>query len=225
MKTIARIGLVILSVAVIGVRGTQAQAGGAVSNLDEESIAGWPISHSLWYGAAFVTGGEATQLESIALQMGTGSSQPDQPMVLALYYATEEGKVGTNTGVTFQASPSDSDNSSGQFTWTPLSTFQLASSTRYWVALTSATENGGDYSWEYTDSTQFTSQGGWSLKTGYALSTNQGATWSEDTGLTPKFSVSANAVPEPGSAVLMTLGAVGIFIVICRRGRSSSGCV
>ncbi len=210
MKAMFRFWAVALGLAALGADEVKAQTVGSVSNTEETTIAGWAVSKSLWLGAAFETGSETSQLDSITLVLGAGELTPNQPMVLSLYGATTGGHVGEDTGVVFQANRSATDNSSGDVVWTPLTAFQLRASTRYWVTFTSLVENGSDFNWSYTDSTQYVSEGGWSLVTGsYALSTNQGSTWSEDSGLTPKLSVSASAVPEPGVIELVAVGLLG----------------
>jgi hypothetical protein len=84
----------------------------------------------------------------------------------------------------------------------------LYSNTTYWVYLTSpAGDNGG---WGGSFANDETGAPGWSIgDTGWSLG--------GPTDATPTFSVNAVLIPEPQSALLFSLGALGMMVAVVRR--------
>ena len=84
--------------------------------------------------------------------------------------------------------------------------------TTYWFAL-AASGIGTGFRWNYTDTLQ-------SNLPNYAVSNDNGATWSVGTPAGPFILQVNSAVPEPSSLVLLALGVSATGIAMRRRSAS-----
>ncbi len=180
-----------------------------VSSLGQPSTGSAAVGSDSLLAAPFLTGGNpgGYALDSVQLAITPASGSPNGFTVM-LYSAggltalLPESSLGTFSG-------SSDPVSGGIFTYTA-SSLTLSPDTSYFIVLNAGTSvANGAYAWSFDNSPPVTS-GGWG-GTDYLLSSSDGSSWNshfED----PQFSLTATAVPEPDSFLLMGLSGV-LFLV------------
>lgn len=176
---------------------------------------GWPgdtVTRTAYLASSFTTNASAASytLDTVIVDMGTAITpgggfklelRSDQSLVPGAVVAELVG----------EGNPSD-----GLFAYTPAATVILNANTTYWL-VASVSGGTGEYRWRAAASNDQT--GDWAIGNNIGFSGNSGANWSLQ-GFPPSlFSISATAVPEPGSAILLLLGGAGMCL-----HRRSRGC-
>lgn len=103
-------------------------------------------------------------------------------------------------------------------TLTPVTDFQLAPNTTYWVRFFSTTPGSGTQ-WNAVPSTQPTASGdfpGLVTLLGYRNSNDSGGGWGTS-GLTNAINISLVTIPEPGTLALLALGIAGGIVARRRK--------
>ena len=166
---------------------------------------------SNWLASSFGTGDATSQLDSITLLLQNpvaGSA------VLDLY--TDGGQQpGTLVGTL--TAPSSYLGPLVETTFTS-SGITLAADSTYWVVLSAAS---GEFDWSWASSDSGTGVG---FTDTWSQSLDGGSTWFTFVGPDSyplQMIVTASAVPEPGSLVLLGLGVGLVLRPLCRRRRRS----
>jgi hypothetical protein len=154
---------------------------------------------------AFDTGNASLyNLNSIALRMDNAFGTPGGGFNLSVWTdnaGVPDTLIGTLTG---NADPA----TAGTYTYNA-SGITLSPLTQYWVVATSLSSNPDPqnyYFWAVTQSNAYSSSGGWSMVTGVNYGSNDGTNWeAQAPDYTLQFSVTATAVPEPGTVTLIML--------------------
>lgn len=163
------------------------------------------------YAQEFLTGSSSVTLSSIVVSLGNASGTFTASADLV---ANNSGLPGSSvlTGFTVPAIPTGSP---ANLTFTPTSSVTLSANTDYWFVL-SASGSGGDYQWQYTNtlSPSFPN---------YAVSNNNGTSWTIGTPAGPFLleATAASPVPEPSSLVLVTCGFLAFAAVLSLQRRKA----
>lgn len=158
--------------------------------------------------AGFTTGNTALayQLNSVVISIFGSINNPAPGFVVAIY-TNNSGQPGSLLGT---LSGSNSPSTAGEYTYTAAG-ITLSALTPYWVVVTgtfTASDANTFYLWNTTQSSTYTSTGGWTIQTGTVPGSDDGgATWHEQQeGFTPVFAINASAVPEPATFALALIG-------------------
>ena len=156
-----------------------------------------------WLAASFSTDGSAYTLSSLTLELARTSISGTA--VVDLY--SDGGLEPGSLLATLTTSTTSTTAAPVVFTGTAGT---LLADTTYWVVLRAVT---GAFEWSWA-STNLGAGAGFSTTT--ATTDDAGSTWFTATSYPYQMSVSATAVPEPGSIVLAALGAACAFPVFRR---------
>jgi len=198
----------------------QAQEIVYVSDLGQTTTSSNLTGSDSWLAASFETGTNAGgySLDSIQLAMANASGNPSG-FTFMLYSANgsispgHEITPGTSlTTLNGSANPS----TAGIYTYTPASSFDLSSSTPYFIVLTAGTTvANGAYEWSNTGvfPISYNENGGWRAMIGGAIVDNyqssNGSSW-KPLGAAPEYAIAATPIPEP-SPLLLLLGSGVLF--------------
>jgi hypothetical protein len=217
MKKLIVVG-VVLVLGVVVTDSARAQGTLFVSSLGQPSTGSAAVGSDSRLAAPFLTGNNpgGYAFDSIELNMTSASGDPSGFTVQLYTEVTLNGdavpgsSLGTLTGST---DPATAD----VYTYTA-SGLSLSPSTYYFIVVTAVTSvANGAYAWSFDNSSPVTS-GGWG-GTVFLLSSSDGSSWNanfED----PQFSLTATAVPESDTLVLM--GLPGLLFLAWRRWRASA---
>jgi hypothetical protein len=185
-----------------------------ISTLNQPSAGSAAVGSDSWLAVAVTTGGNSGgyALDSIELDMTPATGDPSG-FTVQLYSMVVSaapspgGSLGTLTGSTDPVS-------AGLYTYTA-SGLTLSPSTEYFIVLSAETPvASGACSCSYENTSPSSTSGGW-LGGGYYQSSD-GIHWTPKVDL--QFSLTATAVPEPDTLVLM--GLPGLLFFACRRWRA-----
>jgi hypothetical protein len=210
MKNAIMSGVIVVAMGLLAPQTVWCQGTLYVSSLDQPSAGSAEVGSDSWVAAWFRTGSNpgGYALDSLQLDMTPATGDPGG-FTVQLYTAGNYN--GTEVPVSSLATLTGSSDpvTAGVYTYTA-SGLTLSSSSDYYVVLTAGTPVAtGAYDWSFDNSTADTS-GGWS-GSDYLLSSSDGSSWKpnfEDA----QFSLTATAVPEPDTLVLMGLPG-GLFFV------------
>ncbi len=191
-----------------------------ISTLNQPSAGSVAVGSDSWLAVAVTTGGNpgGYALDSIELDMTPATGDPSgytvQLYSMVVSGAPEPGSsLGTLTGSTDPVS-------AGQYAYTA-SGLTLSPSTEYFIVLSAETPvASGAYSWSYENTSSPNTSGGW-IGGGYFQSSD-GRQWNSHGAPNGdlQFSLTADAVPEPDTYVLMALP--GVLFFVWRRWRAKA---
>lgn len=189
------------------------------SNLSESTVRTKEIAQDSWVAVTFTTGTNPNgySLDSIQLSMGESTGSPDG-FNLSLYAVVPGGTIGSPDFDRNLGDLSGSDPlSEGVFSYSAFG-LTLAPSTSYFVVATSSTSAEiGAFQWNVPSSGAYDSIEDWTM-VGARLESDNGADWSTVRGLL-QYGVSATAIPEPSTLVLLGCGALFAAIRLRRAMR------
>jgi PEP-CTERM motif len=213
-KTITN-GVMLLTIAVFTRQMTQAQGTTYLSGLEQTTIGGDNVGNDSWLAASLLTGHNANGylLNSVQLAMADASGNPSGFTVMIYANGNPTG-TGAFPGSSLGAlNGSANPSTTGIYTYTAANITLLPNSF-YFIVVTAATAvANGAYEWNQSASPP-SSNGGWGGGGTYLSS--DGSSWSPFSGTYGQFSVTATAVPEPSSVVLLLMGG-GALAYVRRR--------
>jgi len=221
MKNAIMVDLIVVATAVFAPATARCQGTVYVSNLGQPSVGSGAVGSDSWLAAEISTGGNpgGYVFDSLQLAMTPATGNPSDFMV-QLY--TSGGGVGAivpeNSFATLTGSSDPA--TAGLYTYT-VSGLTLPPSQIYFVVVTAGTPiASGAYAWSYENTSPATSSGGWGG--GGYLQASDGIHWNflgASVGQL-QFDVTATAVPEPDTLVLM--GLPGVLFFAWLRWRASA---
>jgi hypothetical protein len=163
---------------------------------------------AVWQAVTFTTDNSSPSftLNSLTLKLN-GESLAGGNFFVAIYtHSVDEpgSLIGTLSGSASPATP-------GNFAYTATG-ITLSSNTSYWVV--AGSNSGGNYEWDFSDNGGADST--WDIANVTVGSGDQGASWSNQFAGAYQFSVTATAIPEPGTWSL--LAALVALVVARLRG-------
>jgi hypothetical protein len=179
----------------------------AVSNLTETKHGSVNVTTTAWWASSFTTHSETSYtLNSVSLKLSAASNTAGNFFVRL--YSNGSGVPGSSLET---LSGTGNPSSATTYSFTSGGT-TLNQGTTYWL-VAGVTSGAGDYSWDWTNSTAQDSVEGQSWGIGnddVHTSSNSGSTWVFD-GAAMQFSVTATAIPEPGTyAAIFGVAALGL---------------
>ncbi len=207
------INLIILSaLALLTPQTSPAQGTVYVSNLNQPSTAGAPVASDSWFAESFETGTNpgGYTLNSIQLMLGLASGNPGG-FGVSIYSENIHKFPGDSlASLTGSTSPA----AGGLFNYAA-SDVALLPSAYYFIVITAATPvAAGSYSWSVANNFTYSSADNWVLGPYYYASAD-GSVWTRN-GHPFEFVITATAVPEPSSLMLLGLGGL-MFLGLARR--------
>jgi len=204
---------------------TPALAGVVVlSNLTNNSTGSDTVNYQSWTGDAFLTDGQSWRLNSVTLDMSSGTSGAG--FYFVAIYSDNMGEPGSPLE-TLTGNPDP--YIAGQYTYTAAGAGLLLNpNTKYWVVqgLSSSVSGTGSYKTKYTSNSNET--GDWSLPaSGYQGYLTPGNSWDVLDFDYRKFEITATsnaAVPEPSTWALGLLGSALVAGVARRRRQRTTAC-
>jgi hypothetical protein len=186
-----------------------------ISNTNQPSFASPPVVFAgQWLAAPFVTGPSAARLDSISLPVDSGFGPTGTFWVTI--YGDNAGLPGSPLAGGLLNGPSHP--TSAYQTYSALPSLVLAPTTKYWVVAASddPATSGGAYDWWDVNTTNYTSNFGWTFFNYDAFTSNGGTTWiSTETAETPHplfLAINGAIIPEPSSLLLVPFGAAILFV-------------
>jgi hypothetical protein len=202
-----------------GLQLSELQAEVVISNLPNTVTGGSTVSNAIWKAMLFTTGSSPTQLDSVVVGLNppTGATPPITPQVKLSLFSVSGGNPAAELLTTGLVSV-DMQALQGLYTFFEASPFALAANTQYALVVTSDT---GAIKWGRNSNGTPTGSGGFQSN-GFRQSLDSGGTWSTPGG--QDNAVQISVVPEPGTMLLLGIGAAGSWgLAACRRRRSSEG--
>ena len=220
MKKTIISSITVLMVALLCPQIIQAQGTIYLSSLSQTSTGSFSVGGDSWLSAAFETGNNTSgyALNSIQLGMTNASGNPSGFTVM-LYSAIQNGEFSPESSLD-TLNGSTNPATGGIFTYAPASSLILSSDTVYFIVLTAGTAiaSGAYYNWSGA-SIGYNPIDGWKAPVGFTRPDNyqssDGLHWNVIPYPYPQFAVTATAVPEPSSEILLGLG--GLFFLWHRR--------
>jgi hypothetical protein len=189
-----------------------------LTSLGQPSIGSAAVASDSWQAEVFGTGKNpgGYVLDSIQLAMTPASGAPDDFTVM-LYTAT--GIIGAAPGNSIGTLSGSSDPSTGGLYTYTADSLDLAPSTDYFIVVTAGTAaSAGAYAWSLENTSSATSSGGWGG--GILFSSSDGSSWNYTSGTVPQFDLTATAIPEPDTLILM--GLPGVLFFVWRRWQTKA---
>jgi hypothetical protein len=191
-----------------------------LSNLGQASTGSDAVGSNSWLAAGFGTGTNVSGylLNSIQLAMTAASGSPSGFTVMV--YANS-GPAGISPGSSLGTLSGSTDPAtSGIFAYTPTANLTLSPSAFYYIVLTSGTAvSNGAFEWSLAGANSYNPSDGWFSLGGVWTSSN-GSSWPSPIAGNLQFAVTATAVPEPSSEILLGLGGVFLFSILSRRRKT-----
>jgi len=215
LVTILTLALSVLSAPTARAQGTTTY----LSNLGQASTGSLAVGTNSWVAIAFYTGTNARHyvINSIQLAMADATGSPSNIKVMLALPAAGADFLVPGPMFLDTLSGSLDPTSSGIYTYTPTTTISLLGGYPYCIVLTADTlVANGAYEWSYANTDTYQASGGWSFGGMWTSSTSVGYQRAPS-GTFPLFAVSATAVPEPSSVVLLALGGL---CFLCRRRKA-----
>jgi hypothetical protein len=186
-----------------------------VSNLDENVALFFSVgANDDWAGSRFITDGSSPSFTLQSITVGLANAEGGGGFFVALF-----SDAGGLPGIALEPlTGSDDPLSEGDYEYTS-SGISLAPNSSYWV-VAGIQETGGTFNWKAAGS-QFNFTGPWTIPSTNTHITSfpaGGSTWNtsfNNDGFPFLFSVSAVAVPEPSTAVLL-LRTMSIMMIVLR---------
>jgi hypothetical protein len=219
MKTIT----LIFAVGLLAAQTVQAQ--GTVtylSNVGQASAGGVAAGSDSWWAEDFATGNNpgGYVLNSVQLGMTDASGSPNGFMVMIYQNVSGSGNPSPGTDNIGTLIGSLNPATSGTYTYAAPPNLILLPHEEFYIVMTGGTTiASGAYEWSGTGAGSFASYnpiGGWNAVE--AWTSSNGSSWNgQGSGPTDlQFSITATAVPEPSSSLLLLLG-TGILFYVRRR--------
>jgi len=222
MKNAIMVDLIVVATAVFAPATARCQGTVYVSNLGQPSVGSGAVGSDSWLAAEISTGGNpgGYVFDSLQLAMTPATGNPSDFMVQL--YTSEQYAGGFAPGSSITTLTGSTDPATaGLYTYTA-SGLALPSFHSYFIVLTAGTPiASGSYAWSYENASPATTSGGWNGG-GYSQASD-GINWNAGFGNPPdqlQFDVTATAVPEPDTLVLM--GLPGALFFAWRRWRASA---
>ena len=198
-----------------GLQLSELQAEVVISNLPNTDNGGSTLSNTTWKAMLFTTGSSPTQLDSVVVGLNppTGATPPIKPQVKLSLFSVSGGNPAAELLTTGLVSV-NMQATQGLYTFFDSSFFSLAANTQYALVVAS---DAGQIKWGRNVGSTPTGSGGFQFDT-FRSSTDSGGTWSATSIL--ENAVEISVVPEPGTMLLLGIGAAGSWgLAACRRSR------
>ena len=190
-----------------------------ISSLGQPSSGSMAVGSDSWQADMFGTGNNpgGYALDSIQLAMTPATGDPSGFTVMI--YLANGGLGAPAPGSYLETLTGSTDPvTAGVFTYNS-SGFTLSPSTPYFIVLTAGTSvANGALAWSLENTSPPVSSGGWPGDY-YPVTSSNGLSWNNFGG-DPQFAVTATAVPEPDTFVLM--GLPGVLFFVWRRWRAKA---
>ena len=205
MKNIIISGMSVFALALLAPQTALTQGTMFLSSLGQPATGSAEVGSDSLLATEFRTGNNpgGYVLDSVQLAMAPASGAPSQFTVML--YSGRDINIAVVPGSSLGILSGSSDPvTSGLYTYTA-SGLTLSPSTDYYVVLASGTlVSTGFYAWSYNNSPPVTS-GGWGGSV-FLLNSSDGSSLSWNAAYEdPQFSLTATAVPEPGTLSLLAL--------------------
>jgi hypothetical protein len=213
--------IIVFAIAVLAPQITQAQ--GTVtylSNLGQTSDGSNPVGSDSWLAAIFATGNNSSGYMLNSVQLGITDASGNPSGFTVMIYAQNY----SNLGGAFPGSSIGTLNGSlnpvtaGTYTYTDDSDIILSPSTYYFLVVTAGTAVANSaYEWSFANTASYNPTDNW--LGAVTLSSSNGLSWIR-LGSNPdydfsEYAITATAIPEPSSSLLLLLGS-GVFIYVRR---------
>jgi hypothetical protein len=223
MKNAILSGVIVLAAGLLTPPTAQSQGTVYLSSLDQPSAGSGAVGSDSWLAAGIHTGGNpgGYVLDSIELAMTSATGDPSGFTVQL--YTSEMGNGAFVPDSSFATLTGSSDPvTAGLYTYTD-SDLTLSPSSYYFIVLTAGTPvASGAYAWSYENTSAATTSGGLSGAGGYSQASD-GVNWITTVAESPdqlQFDITATAVPEPDTLVLM--GLPGVLLFVWRRWQTKA---
>ncbi len=199
----------------LGLQLSELQAEVVISNLPNTVTGGSTVSNAIWKAMLFTTGSSPTQLDSVVVGLNppTGATPPITPQVKLSLFSASGGNPAAELLTTGLVSV-DMQATQGLYTFFDSSFFSLAANTQYALVVAS---DAAEIKWGRNGGSTPTGSGGFQYDT-FHSSTDSGTAWTNITN--QENAVEISVVPEPGTMLLLGIGAAGSWgLAACRRSR------
>ncbi|WP_165072731.1 choice-of-anchor R domain-containing protein [Paludisphaera rhizosphaerae] len=176
-------------------------------NLSQTTGGADAVTGASWLAASFQTDGSAYSLSSLTLDLARTSIGGS--VVVDLY---TDGDLEPGSLLATYSADSSISTTASPIVFS-IYDMILSANTTYWVVLRAVT---GEFEWSWASSNLGSGVG---FSTTTAMSDDAGSTWFTADSYPYQMSVTAAAVPEPGSIALAALGAVCVVPVLRRARR------
>lgn len=182
------------------------------SNLSylDTSWAGDTITSTVYLSSSFTTNASAGSytLDSVTINLGDALTETGG------FFLRIMSQTSSRPGTLIGTLSGETNPSGGLYTYTPSATITLNANTTYW--LVAGVTGTGEYRW--LSATGSNQTGDWTIGNNISTSMNTGSSWTNRNFPPYLFSVTATAIPEPSSSMVITTGATMLFL---RRRRPS----
>jgi hypothetical protein len=217
MKNMFFGGVIIMAAGLLAAPTAHSQGTVYISSLGQPSSGSLAVGSDSWQADMFETGNNpgGYALDSIELNTTTPSGDPSGFTVMI--YLGNGGLAAPAPGSYLETLAGSTDPvPAGDFAYDSAG-LMLSPSTYYFIVLTAGTSvANGAYAWSVENTAPPVSSDGWP-NGGRLLTSSDGSSWNNIPGI-PQFAVTATAVPEPDTLVLM--GLPGLLFFACRRWRA-----
>jgi hypothetical protein len=183
-----------------------------LSSLGLASSGSYSVGSNSWVALGFETGSNNSGylLNTVQLSLSSASGNSSGFTVM-LYKCSPVGAIPYTSSLYTLSGASDPE-SEGIYTYTSSSSISLQANTLYWIVVTSTTAiSDGSYALNYSSTKSYNSSNGW---TGGGIIISSTGNYLDSYTRYPAyglFSLTATAVPEPGTLALISLGGIALF--------------
>ncbi len=209
------------------------EAGEVLSNVGTTWTNGRTFTplQSTFSGLGFKTGSNAATIDALSFSLLAGNTPNPYPTITFSVFLYQMNGSHLPTGAALGSQSGLSATFSGTLPFiqqtfsyaaddlTGITSVQLQADTEYAIVLGNNNAND-EYYWAQVSSPSYTTSDGYSW-VGNVNSSNSGTSWTRDTLQGYIGSISVNAVPEPGTVVLLSLGLSAVLVFRPRRNRIS----